>query len=145
MKFKNIKKKAKKVKSPRNSRSITEVLRFKLPKLTHANFLKLYRGSLKVFVVFIFIVAVLVVGLDIDRNLQAKQGIDSQRKALLKDLSFWENFISKNQNYRDAYFQASILQYKLGNTPKAKMYAEKGLALDPNSENGLKIEEFLNK
>ncbi|MBI4096310.1 MAG: hypothetical protein HY425_01190 [Candidatus Levybacteria bacterium] len=145
MKFKNIKKKAKKVKSPRNSRSITEVLRFKLPKLTHANFLKLYRGSLKVFVVFIFIVAVLVVGLDIDRNLQAKQEIDSQRKALLKDLSFWENFISKKQNYRDAYFQASILQYKLGNTPKAKMYTEKGLALDPNSENGLKIEEFLNK
>lgn len=130
---KNKKGNEKRSESPSNSRSITEKL------------LKLYGGTLKIFVVFIFIVAVIIVGYDFQRNLQIKQDIDSQRKALVSDLNFWEDFISKHQNYRDAYIQASILEYKLGNISKAKMYVEKGLSLDPNSQDGKKIEAFLNK
>lgn len=137
MKFKNIKNtppvSVKKNQSPSNSRSITEKL------------LKLYGGILKIFVVFIFIVAVVIVGYDFQKNLQIKQEVDLQREALAHDLNFWEDFISKQQNYRDAYFQASILEYKLGSTSKAKMYVEKGLSLDPNSQDGKKIEEFLSK
>jgi len=83
------------------------------------------------------------VGLDFQNNLQIKQNIDSQREVMDRDLNFWKDFISKHQNYRDAYFQASILEYRLGDTSKAKMYVEKGLSLDPNSKNGRKIEEFL--
>lgn len=150
MKFKNIKKKSppvsgKKEKSPSNSRTITEVFNFHFSKFNNIKFLKIYRESLKIFVVLIFVVAVVIVGLDFQENLQIKQGVDSQREALIKDLSFWEGFISKHQNYPDAYFQTSILEYKLGNTSQAKMYAERGLSLDPNSANGRKIEVFLNK
>jgi len=78
-------------------------------------------------------------------NIQAKQAIDLERKVLTKDLKFWENFIAKHKDYSDAYLQASILEYKLGNSSKEKEYLKKGLSLDPNSENGKKIEEFLNK
>lgn len=133
MKFKNIKKEAKNVKSPSNSRTIPE------------SFLKIYRLSLKVFIVFIFILAAIIVGLDWEKNLQEKQSIDSQRERLTRELSFWEDFIFKHKDFRDAYFQASILEYKLGNTSKAKLYVEKGLSLDPNSKDGKKIEDFLNK
>lgn len=151
MKFKNIKKKAKKIKSPSNSRTISssedkpESIKLSFPKISLVKLLKLYRGALKFFVAFIFIVAVVVVGLDLRGNLQTKREIDSQREVLSRDLKFWEDFISKNQGYRDAYFQASILEYRLGNTSKARMYVEKGLSLDPNSEDGLKIEKLLNK
>lgn len=137
MKFKNTKKEAKKAKSPSNSRTI--------PALVDkpATFLKIYRLSLNVFIVFIFILAVVVVGLDLQANTQAKQAIDLEREKLTKELKFWEDFIVKHQDYREAYFQASILEYKLGNTFKAKAYVEKGLSLDPNSENGKKLESFL--
>lgn len=135
MKFKNIKKippvGVKKNQSPSNSRSITERL------------LKLYGETLKIFVVFIFIVAVVIIGYDFQKNLQIKQNIDSQKEVVIRDLNFWEDFISKHQNYPDAYFQASILEYRLGNTPKAKTYAERGLVLNPNSEDGKKLEQFL--
>jgi len=114
-----------------------------MPKINPVKLFKLYGGILKVLVVFTFIAAVIVVGLDLQKNLQTKQSIDSQRNALTKELSFWEDFTAKHQNYRDAYFQASILEYKLGDTSKAKMYIEKGLSLDPNSENGKKLEQFL--
>jgi tetratricopeptide (TPR) repeat protein len=136
MKFKNIKKEAKKPKSPSNPRTIpanSEML------------LEIYRGSLKIFIVSVFLLAAAIVGMDLQKNLSIKEDIDIQRVSLTRELKFWEDFISKNNDYRDAYFQASILQYKLGNSSKAKMYAEKGLSLDPNSEDGREIEDFLSK
>jgi len=131
MKFKNTKKEAKKIKSPSKSRTIP------------ATFLKLYRGSLKAFIVFIFLLAAFVVGIDLRKNLNIKKDIDMQRENLTRDLKFWEDFITEHKDYRDAYFQASILEYKLGKINQAKMYVEKGLSLDPNSEDGKKFEQFL--
>jgi tetratricopeptide (TPR) repeat protein len=146
MKFKNIKKKAKIVRSPSNSRSITDKsthLSFSFPKISHTALIKLYRGALKTFLVCIFIVAAIIVYIDIRRNIQTKQNIGSQRNVLVRNLNFWENYISEHQNYGDAYIQASILEYKLGDTSKARIYIEKSLALDPNSSEALKIEQLL--
>lgn len=153
MKFKNIKKKSpqtgeKKIKSPSNSRTISSSedrpkhFKFPFPKISHIALIKFYHDALRAFVVTIFIVAVIIVGTDFKNNLQTKKNIDSQREVLVHDLKFWEDFISKHQNFPDAYFQASILEYRLGNISKAKTYAEKGSALDPNSQFGKKIEEF---
>lgn len=149
MKFKNIKKKAKNQQSPSNSRTIPArharqiagVEGWTDPKLL----IKIYEGALKVFVVFTFIIAVIIVGIDFQKNLKVKQNIDSKRENITRNLNFWEDFISKHRNFPDAYFQASILEYKLGNTLKAKKYAERGLSLDPNSKDGIKIEKLLDK
>lgn len=141
MKFKNIKK-AKKSQLPSNSRTFPE-LKFSFPKITPAMLIKAHGRGLKIFNVIIFIFAVIVIGFDLQKNIQTKQGIDLERGELTQELKFWESFISKHQDYRDAYFNISVLEYKLGNTSKAKIYAEKGLALDPNSEDGRKIEKFL--
>lgn len=138
MKFKNVKKK-KKEKSPSNSRTIpTSVDRSE-------TFIKIYGLSLKIFIVFVFLLTIVIIGLDLSANIQAKQVIDLEREELTKDLKFWENFIAQHQDYKDAYFKASILEYKLGDSAQAKMYAEKGLSLDPNSNDGKKIEELLSK
>lgn len=147
MKFKNIKKKHphKEKKSPRNYLSITEHFKISLPKLTPARLLKLYRGSLKIFIVIIFIFTTIIVALDLQENIEKKREIDTLRDQLEEELTYWKAFVSKSPNYRDAYFALAITEYKLGNTLNAKMYIKKGLDLDPNSENGKKLEEFLNK
>jgi len=142
MKFKNIKKKIYIKKSPSNSRTIAEHSKFYFPKVNSIKLIKLYGGALKIFVAAIFVVAAIVVGYDLKNNLQIKQSIDSQREILAHDLNFWENFLSAHKNYRDAYFQASILEYRLGDKSKAKMYLEKGLSLDPPSIDGGKLEQF---
>jgi hypothetical protein len=98
---------------------------------------------LKVLVALVFVVAAAVVGFDFKNNLQTTKNIASQRSVLLKDLAFWESFISKQNNFPNAYFQASVLEYRLGDISKAKVDVEKGLILDPNSVDGRKIEEFL--
>ena len=139
MNFKNIKKNPpvgeKKNKYPSNFRTITD------PTVL----LKIYRGTLKVFIAVIFLAAVAIVGLDLDANIKTKQAVDLEREKLTQELVFWESFIKKQENYRDAYFQASVLEYKLGNTSKAKKYIEKGIMLDPNSESGQRLEQLLSK
>lgn len=133
--FKNIKKNKKgnggESEFPSNSRAIP------------ATFIKMYSLSLKIFILIIFLLVVATVGVDLQKNLRVKEDIDIQRTRLTQELRFWEDFSFKQQNYRDAYLQASILNYKLGNTSKARMYAEKGLILDPNSQDGKKLEQFL--
>lgn len=149
MKFKNIKKKTSfkegSIKSPSNSRTITDSFNISLPKFNSVMLLKIYRGSLKVFIVLTFILAAVIIGFDLDANIKAKQNVDSEREKLTNELKFWESFIAEHKDYRDAYFQTSVLEYKLGNTSKSRLLVEKGLSLDPNSEDGRKIEEFLNK
>lgn len=139
MKFKNTKKEVKKTKSPSNSRIISS----SVDRPDPAKLFKIYRGILKVFIAFIFIIAVIIVFADLQKNLEIKQNIDFQRQNLTKELNFWKDFISKHKDYRDAYFQASILEYRLGSVSKAKAYVEKGLSLDPNSKDGKKLEQFL--
>lgn len=155
MKFKNIKKKTYKKKSPSISRSIPDFakatlgkpasFKFSLPKINNVALVKIYGTILKIFVALIFVVAVIIVGFDFQNNLRLKQKIDSQREILIRELKFWEDFISKQQNYADAYFQVSSLEYRLGSTLQAKIDVEKGLALDPNSQSGKKIEELLSR
>lgn len=130
---------------PKFYRFITESLKFPVPKITPVTLLKIYRGALKVFIALIFILTAIIVFVDLQKNIQSSKIIDLEREKLTKDLIFWESFIEDHKNYQDAYFQASILEYKLGNTSKAKTYVEKGLSLDPNSENGRKIEKFLSR
>ncbi|MDP2637637.1 MAG: tetratricopeptide repeat protein [Candidatus Levybacteria bacterium] len=157
MKFRNIKKNKKPTvekskKSPSNSRSIPDFAKASSGKPEHFSssmhnlvkgLPKLWDIGLKITVLVTFIFAVVIVGLDAYRNFQIKQGIDLEREELLKELSFWELFIDEHGDYRDAYFNMSALEYRLGNTSRAKEYAEKGLMLDPNSKNGKKIEDFL--
>ena len=148
MKFKNIKKQEKGSyrKSPSNSRTIPAKStrpKLSLPKINPAELFRLRGEALKIFVILIFMLTAILVGVDFRNNLRAKQEIDSRRGTLVKNLNFWKDFVSKHENYKDAYFQASILEYKLGDTSKAKMYLGKGLALDPNSQDGEKIKQFL--
>lgn len=100
---------------------------------------------MKVFVVTLFLLALVNVVWELDRNIKEKQRIDLEREKVTRKLGFWKGFLEKHKDYRDAYFQVSVLEYKLGNKNEAKMNVEKGLNLDPNSKTGKEIEKFLNK
>src|SRR3989344_5027434 len=121
MKFKNIKKKSppaggNNTKFPSNSRSITENFKSSFPKINHATLFKIYGGALRLFVVLIFAVAVVVVGYDLQKNLQTKQNIDQQRESLNKDLNFWISFLPKHKIYPNDYFKPPVLDFSLGNS-----------------------------
>ncbi len=131
--------------SPKIYRLFPESFRNHLLDLNRRKIFSVYRKSLKVFTVFIFIVAIIYLGIDLYNNTQEKKRVDVERERITKELNFWKSFISEHKDYRDAYFQAAILEYELGNKDLAKSYLKQGLALDPNSEKGRSIEKILTK
>lgn len=114
-------------------------------KFDRIKFFNVYKRVLKGFTVVFFLLVIIVLGYDLNINLEEKNRIDRERISVQREVKLWEEAILEHEDYRDAYFKLSALEYRLGNKEKARFYVKKGLVLDPNSSEGKKIEEFLNK
>lgn len=62
-----------------------------------------------------------------------------------KIIDFWEKIIIEKPNYRDAYLQLAILNYRIWQNEEAKKYLEKALITDPNFEPALKLKKLFEK
>jgi tetratricopeptide (TPR) repeat protein len=71
------------------------------------------------------------------------QKIIVQREQIQSKINFWQSIADKYDGFRDAYFQMAILDYSLGNLPKAKSENKKALSLDPNFIDAQKLEVIL--
>ncbi len=132
-------------KSPSIYRQFPDLIWKQLKKIDRKKTFKLYRKTLKIFIVVIFIIAILLVGLDLYNNIQMKKRLDIEREKLTNELIFWKSVLTSYKDYKDAYFQIAIIEYKLGNKEEAKSYLKLGLDLDPNSEKGKNIERYINE
>ncbi|MBI4100491.1 tetratricopeptide repeat protein [Candidatus Microgenomates bacterium] len=88
-------------------------------------------------------VAILIVGADLQKNIQKKQDIEKERVKIAKEIEYWEKTIEKYKDFRDAYFQLAVLNYRLGELEKAKPFLQKTLELDPNFEEGRELEKLV--
>lgn len=60
------------------------------------------------------------------------QSVVIQRMKLSQDLGLWKGIAQKYPTYRDAYFQAAVLAYRLGDMNAERVLIGKTLQLDPN-------------
>jgi len=60
-----------------------------------------------------------------------------------QEISFWEEIIKEKPDYRDAYFQLAVLNYKIGNHQQAKKWLKEVFNLDPNFEPVKKLEKLV--
>lgn len=134
---------------PRIYRSITELpfRVFRFLKAIHAEIIGKHRLVSHIVVIlflsFVF-VSTIVVGFDLLKNTEQKRQLDKERREIISNINFWKDFVSKHRDYRDGYFQLAILEYRLNDLGKAKLYLEKSLAIDPNFEKGRELEQILN-
>lgn len=122
-------------------------MNFKLPILKN-KFPRISRRITdnKVWIIVVSVViglAILIVGADLQKNIQNKQNIDKERIKIAKEIEYWEKTIEKYKDFRDAYFQLAVLNYQLGNFEKAKSFLQKTLELDPNFEAARDLEKLL--
>ena len=94
---------------------------------------------------FILVVLLIVVGLDLYKDIKDQQKIEKERKDVISKIQYWEGIVNKYKDYRDAYFQLALLEYRLKNFDKAKSYVQKTLSIDPNFEKGRELEKILKK
>lgn len=95
------------------------------------------------FILLILFLTLLLVGLDIYKNLGEKQTIERERERLTQEIKYWQDISNKHKDYRDAYFRLAVLEYKLGDKAKASFYLQKTLELDPNFESARRLEKIL--
>lgn len=136
-------KKKSKRKSPKIYRFIPEPIKRHLSKYSRRKVFNVYRQTLKVFTVFIFVIVIIVLGYDLYNNVQDKKKIDLERAKITREIDFWESFVTKNQDYRDAYLQLAILEYRVRDYSKAKFYLNRALSIDPNFEKAKEMERVL--
>lgn len=66
------------------------------------------------------------------KNLNEYRQLKTEKEQILRNVEFWKNVTVEKPNYRDAYMEVAILDYRLGKTSESKLYLEKALILDPN-------------
>ena len=114
---------------------------FRFPNIIRIFTEKYFLGFL---VTFILVAMLLVVGMYLYRDIKVQQKTERERKEIISKIQYWQGIVDKYSDYRDAYFQLAILEYRLKNFDKAKSYVNKSLSIDPNFEKGRELEEILN-
>lgn len=119
------------------------VVKKELPKIS----LKIPDAPQKIilfsFVSIILLLSIILVLFDIKNLLIKKEIMDLGRSKTLEQIGYWQSVVEKRPDYRDGYFQLSVLSYQIGKKDDAIVYLEKALQIDPNFEEGRKLEQLL--
>lgn len=70
------------------------------------------------------------------------QSMQQEYRKLQHELTTWENVTKAYPTYRDAYFEAAVLAYRLGKKEKEEMYLQKTLSIDPNFAPALELKKL---
>lgn len=107
----------------------------------------LAQGLVRTFVISflsaILLFALLQVSSRVERMQQEKLQAQIERAKIMSEITFWEGITSQYKGYRDAYFSLAVLEYRLGNKERARVYIKKVLQIDPNFEKGREMEKLL--
>lgn len=68
-----------------------------------------------------------------------------ERKIVVAKIAYWQKVVAGRSGYRDGYFQLAVLEYQLGKNTDAKTYLDKAMQIDPNFEDGRRLEKVLNE
>jgi len=69
----------------------------------------------------------------------------SDPEDIKKLISTWEKIIEQKPNYRDAYLQLAILNYKIYENKKALEFLKEALEIDPNFPAAKDLEKLINQ
>lgn len=115
---------------------------FKFPKI----YLKIPDKVKYIFVgglCLILLLTVVAAGLSLYGNLQKKANLESERSKIESQIKVWQEIVNKYKDYRDGYLTLAILEYKLGDSDKARLYLKQTLSIDPNFGKARDLEKIL--
>lgn len=87
--------------------------------------------------------AIVTVSLDSYINYQENKRLIQERVRIGKEIKFWQSSVDRFPNYRDAYFELAVLNYKLKKLDTSRKYLDKALKLDPNFKEAHELESRL--
>lgn len=118
---------------------ITEVKKMK-PSRRSIDFLLFLAGLILSFLLLILIFKASVELSDSVNKLEVR---NVQRNSTFQKINFWQNIVNKYSRYPDGFMALALLEYRVGDKTKATLYAEKAIALNPNSSEAKTIRKMV--
>lgn len=75
-------------------------------------------------------------------DLQVRQ---AQKNEIEAEIVKWKEVARERPDYRDAYFELALLNYRLERFAQARFYLRKVFELDPNFEAGRELEKAIDR
>lgn len=91
----------------------------------------------------VLFLTVVTAGLSLYSHLQQKKDLDNKKSALLSQIQVWQEIVNKFKDYRDGYLTLAILEYRIGDSDKARLYLKQTLSIDPNFGKARDLEKIL--
>lgn len=91
----------------------------------------------------VLFLTIITAGLSLYDRLQQKKELDNKKSEILSQIQVWQEIADKYKDYRDGYLTLSILEYRLGDNDKARLYLKQALSIDPNFEKARDLEKIL--
>ncbi len=95
------------------------------------------------FLLFSVLFSITLASVQAYTHFRQQQQVIGERQEILLKKAYWQKIVKEYKGYRDGYFQLALLEYQLKNKEKAKVYLQEALKLDPNFEEGRKLEQLL--
>jgi len=92
---------------------------------------------------FFLSVSLLLLKFQNERVNRAVLGIKTQTDRQSSTIYEWQQILTERPDYRDGWIQLGSLYYQAGDKEKAKEAIQKAKEIDPNNENVLSFEKFL--
>lgn len=92
------------------------------------------------------IILLCIIGIELIQLYQSfeiKRNLDLERGKIITEIAFWKKITEQYSGYRDAYYKLALLEYQLNEKQQAKFYLQKALSIDPQFEQGRKLEKLL--
>ena len=77
------------------------------------------------------------------QNFSTYQKVSSERIKIVSQINTWQSIIKKYKDFKDGYLQIAVLEYRLGDYNKARVYCDKALLLDPEYSDAIELNEKL--
>jgi len=131
-----MKKTNKAAKFPNISRLITERV-FKATKN------KVAVASIYTVIYLAMLVVVVYLAINLYQNLKTYQNVSSEKTIITNQIKSWQSIIKTYPNFKDAYLQLAVLEYRLGDYEKSRIYCDKALFLDPEYSDAIELNKKL--
>ena len=77
------------------------------------------------------------------QNLNTYQKVSSERIKIVSQINTWQSIVKKYKDFKDGYLQIAVLEYRLGDYNKARVYCDKALLLDPEYSDAIELNKKL--
>lgn len=92
---------------------------------------------------FLLIIAITSQIFTLRNNLKNLSQINQERQNIQKEISYWKQVSEEHKSYADIYLKIASLEYRLGNTQSSSEFMEKAFSINPDTEQGRVLGEYI--